>query len=158
MPTLLRKVKHNRWLREPALQWLNEDDIPSDPLADLNTSEQTLSVWEVADDESNVQRIVRNLALMGNKTDSSGYVLFDSAILEQIGIDLVRADGHTPDTEANGWHRDLVNLSGKKLVALARAVLAQGTTRIVLKKRICELIIEGVAAKQIAEKFRDRAD
>lgn len=157
MPTLLRKVKHNRWLREPALPWLNQDDIPSDPLADLNTSAQTLSVWAVADDESNVERIVRNLALMSNKTDSSGYVLFDSAILEGIGIDLVRADGNTPDTEANAWHRDLVNLSGRKLVALARAVLEQGTPRILLKKRICELIVEGVAAKQIAEKFRDRA-
>lgn len=156
MAMLLRNVRENRWFKSEAAQWLRQGDVPADPLGDLATKENRLSVWEVASDRSNLERIVRALAVSRDKIADMGYVLFDSNLLTTVGIDTREESGQTPDAGANTWHRDLIELSGNKLVTLTRLILENGESGTVLKKRLEQLVEEGIQQKQLPEKCRTK--
>jgi hypothetical protein len=145
MPRLLRTVRTNRWIKDEAQPFLAQDDVPADTVLDLNTSDNLLSVWELLEDRSNLERVVRAVALGRNHIDNAGYVIFDSKILEQAGIEMIKNSGGTDDQEANAWHWDL-SLSGNKLVALVKGILVHDGTEngTILKKRMKELIVQGV--------------
>jgi hypothetical protein len=156
MPLFLRTVRVNRWLKTEAALWLAKGDVPADPLGDLATKENRLSVWEVAGDRSNLERIVRALAVNRDRISDMGYILFDSVHLSTADIDSVAANGQTPDAGANSWHRDLVDLSGNKLVRLVKVLLENGESGTVLKKRLEQLVEEGIQQKELPEKCRIR--
>jgi hypothetical protein len=156
MPKLLRKVKQNRWFKADAAPLLAKGDVPADPLRDLSTTQNALSVFQVDEGDANVGRIARALALGGQRIDDVGYVLFDSALLAEASIDLNPVDGNTDDPVVNKCHVDLVNLSGNKLVALARLILLEGESDTILKKRIVELVQEGIDSKELPEKAREK--
>src|SRR5215472_10234387 len=101
MPLLLRNVRENRWLKSEAAPWLKNGDVPADPLGDLATKNNRLSVWEVAGDRSNVERIVRALAVNRDRVADMGYVLFDSSLLATAGIETAKEKGATQDEGAN---------------------------------------------------------
>ena len=154
MPLLLRTVREHRWYRSEAAPWLETGDVPADPLGDLATSQNRLSVWEVAEDRSNVERIVRAVAIGREKIASMGYVLFDSELLPSAGIRTEAKSGSTADVAANAWHRDLVELSGGKLVMLTRMILQSGESGTVLEKRLRELVEDGIRQRQLPEGLR----
>jgi hypothetical protein len=156
MALLLRTVRENRWHKEPAAAWLQEEDVPADTLGDLNTTQNALSVWEVEADRSNVERIIRAVALTKDKLAHTGYVIFDSELLSAAGISQARTKGATPDDVANHWHADLTNLSGNRLVALAKSILRNGESGTVLKKRLVELVEAGIHSKELPERFRSK--
>jgi hypothetical protein len=62
MPFILRTIRKDRWYRIEDVPWLEEGDIHADPLADLNTKANELSVWLIEDDRSNLNRVVSALA------------------------------------------------------------------------------------------------
>ncbi len=152
MPLLLRTVRQNRWLKEEAAPFLAIDDVPADPVCDLLTHQNLLSVWEVAQDRSNIERIVRAVAIGRTAIADTGYVIFDSDLLPAAGIEIRESAGASLDTGANAWHRDLV-VSGNKLVALTRAILRNGESGTVLKVRLREIVEEGKRNGQIPEKL-----
>ena len=155
MPLLLIGIRENRWYKEPAAAYLAAGDVPADPVGDLRTSKNRLSVWEVLEDRSNVQRIVRALAIGKDKLDNSGYVLFSSELLAAAGIEAPKiVPGKTHDSGANPWHRDLINLSGNRLVQLTHAILSHGETGQILKKALVNSVKQGIAAKELPEKLR----
>ncbi len=150
MPLLLRTVRENRWYKAPAAALLREGDVPADPVGDLTTTKNALSVWHVEPDRSNLERVVRAVAIGKAKLDSAGWVLFDSDLLGPLGIGLVEdSRGATKDEAANAWHRELVDLSGNKLVGLARKILEHGESGTVLKKRMAELVEDGVRNSEL---------
>jgi len=155
MSLLLRTVRQSRWLRQEAAPFLAIDDVPADALADLTTQQNLLSVWEVADDRSNLERIVRAVAIGRDKIADMGYVLFDSQLLPATGIEIHENKGRSPDDGANTWHRDLA-VSGNRLVALTKAILRQGESGTVLKLRLRQLVEEGIRSGQIPEKLRQK--
>jgi hypothetical protein len=138
------------------MPWLERGDVPADPLGDLATSQHRLSVWDVAADRSNLERIVRAVVTTKDKIASMGYVLFDSSLLSDAGISIQVEEGATPDEEANEWHRDLVDLSGNKLVVLTRLILQNGESGTVLKKRLEELVEQGLERKELPDKLRSK--
>jgi hypothetical protein len=156
MSKLLRKVKQNRWLKTEAQPLLDIGDAPADPLGDLSTSGNKLSVYRIDEDRSNIERIARALALGGQRLDNVGYVLFDSSLLEKESIGQEPIDGTTVDSTVNKCHVDLTNLTGNKLVKLARHILLNGESDTILKKRIVELVEEGLVSKELPEKVRDK--
>lgn len=155
MPRLLRTVKHGRWIAENAEAHLAVDDVPSDPLADLTTKENLLSVWVVNEDGSNIERIVRAVGIGRQELAHIGYVVFDAASLADAGIEIIENSGESCDHEANAWHRDLA-LSGNKVVALAKTMFRHGEIDVVLKQRMEELVKEGLNNGQLPDlpKFR----
>ena len=153
MPLLLRTVRQNRWLKDEAAPFLLIDDVPADSVCDLQTQQNLLSVWEVAQDRSNIERIVRAVAIGRQKIANMGYVVFDSGLLPAAGIEIRENKGTTLDEGTNAWHRDLV-VSGNKLVALTKAILQHGESGTVLKKNLRQLVDEGIRDGQIPEKLR----
>jgi len=143
MPLLLRTVRQNRWYKADAAPFLEKDDVPADSVNDLITTGNLLSVWILTDDRSNLERVVRAVAVGRSHIDNAGYVVFDSTAVENAGIEMLENIGESPDAEANAWHRDL-SLSGNKMVALAKAILRDGESGQVLKVRMRELVDEGV--------------
>ena len=95
MPLLLRTVRQNRWLKDEAAPFLAIDDVPADPVCDLQTKQNLLSVWEVAQDRSNIMRIVRAVAIGRQKIANMGYVLFDSGLLPAADIEIIRVSHST---------------------------------------------------------------
>ena len=153
MPLFLRTVRQARWLKEEAAPFLAVDDVPADSVCDLPTQQNLLSVWEVAEDRSNVERLVRAMAIGRDKIAAMGYVLFDSDLLPAAGIVTVPNAGKSPDEGANPWHRDL-EVSGNKLVALTKAILQHGESGTVLKARLSELVEQGIQNKELPETLR----
>jgi hypothetical protein len=151
MPLLLRTVRQSRWYKTEAARWLEKGDVPSDPLGDLATTDNCLSVWEVEADRSNIERIVRAVGVGRERIADMGYVVFDSALLSDAGIAVQVKDGASHDQGANKWHRDLIDLSGNKLVRLTMLILRDGDSGVVLKGRLRELVAEGVRLKELPE-------
>ena len=155
MALLLRKVKQHRWYKEPAAPFLKADDVPADPFADLQTKGNLLSVWEVSEDRSNLMRVVRAIAIGGQRIDHTGYILFDSAHLEAAGIQIQNNQGQSDDTIANSWHRDLV-LSGKKLLALAKLLLQHGETGTITRPELADSVENGIRSGELPESCRKK--
>ena len=156
MPLLLRTVRENRWYKSEAAPWLEEGEIPADPLGDCVTTHNRLSVYQVADDKSNVERIVRAIAVGRDKLADTGYVVFKSELVDTAGIATAVELGKTPDRDVNAWHLDLTDLSGSKLVGLVKAILENGETGTILKKRLRELVEEGIREKHLPEKLQGK--
>lgn len=153
MPLLLRTVRLNRWLKQAAESYLAVNDVPADPFGDLQTTENLLSVWELADDRSNLERIVRAVAVGKQKIDHTGYLIFDSERLTSSGIAILSNKGTTADVDANQWHRDLV-LSGNKLLALVGVLFRHSESGTLLKKRLQELVEAGIEQGELPDKLR----
>jgi len=116
---LLRKITKPRWYDQ---SWLPAGDVPSDALVDLRTQKNELSVWRVEPGEGNLHAVIA--ALASNKTaklDNLDYVLIDEQVVTNLGIQYVKTDGDSPHSDANSrWHCDLVELTGAKVLGLAR--------------------------------------
>lgn len=147
MALLLRKVNSRRWLALDGLDWLDEGDIPADPLGDLTTKDNALSLWHIDDDRGNLNRVVAAMATTCDYISKFDYALFDERFLSQIGIDLEQTPAQTPDAEANAaWHYDLKRLSARKLVELAKLILRADNRERINPPRVKSLVTGAVAA------------
>jgi hypothetical protein len=77
MPLILRKIRKARWYQydRSDFPWLLEEDIPADPLGDLATNDNELSVWQINDDKSNLPRVAAALAANCDDISNLDYAL-----------------------------------------------------------------------------------
>ena len=160
MPSFLRKIRKTRWYKNPDFNlWLGENEIPADPLADLNTKDNNLSVWKVEDDKYNLDDIIIALATNGDYISDFSYALFDSNILSDINIEYVQSLGESKYHDANKyWHFDLVKLSGKKLIRLAEEIFKKGGKKRINEKKLKKLFSEkpDILVKLDQEKLKEK--
>ncbi len=152
MPLILRKIRKARWYKDSKsnFPWLLDEDIPADPLGDLATNNNELSVWQVEDDKSNLHGVVVALAANSDDISNLDYALFDQQLLNEINIAIKPSKGVSPDEIANlNWHSDLVELSARKLVDLAKAVLVNAEIKRIPEKEILHLLVQAVLSGQI---------
>lgn len=151
MPLIFRMISSRvRWYKEGFPSWVGPNDIPADPLADLRTQSNALSVWLVDDDKANLDQIAAAIASTRGSIDKLDYLLFDSQVLSESNVKAETSKGTTPDDQVNGWRLDIIEISGLKLVALTRAILTDKyETGRVLPKRIQELVTEAVNSGRI---------
>lgn len=122
MALLLRKIRRNRWYKTEKIDWLPEGELQADPLNDLGTKSNELSVYHVSVDESNLDRIIASLAVNSEQLSHVDYALFDENIISELGIKIKKSKGELPDEQVNNWHSDLYELSATKLLVLAKAM------------------------------------
>lgn len=149
VPLLLRAIRKSKWSTDNNILWLSAQEIQADALVDLKTSNNTLSVWYVEDDRSNLQQVITALASNRDNVANLDYALFDLKLVEDIGIKVEINEGATPYDKANRWHRDLVELSANKLIKLAEIILTKSHKERVLEKKILNLIKEAVKDGEI---------
>jgi len=141
---LLRKIRKNKWYKTETIAWLLPGEFQSDPLCDLATTENKLSVYRVEDDYSNLNRVVSALAANCDKIANFDYLLFEETILKEIGIKSEQIKGDTPDEIVNNCHLDLVELSAFRLVDLAKHALNKGKVYRFLPRKVTDLLAESI--------------
>lgn len=142
MALLLRKLgRRSDWIVD-APNWLPDRDAPGSPLRDFIPDEQgKLSVWTVEGDESNLPRIVAAIAATRDAVSVVDFVLFDARAVRAAGVALVPGPGESPDRAAKQkWHRDLAELSAKRVARLVWRVFYRGTRARVSPKEVAELL------------------
>ena len=149
MPLLLRKIRKSKWYKNDSVLWLGENEIQADALGDVVTSSNTLSVWLVEDDKSNLEQVIIALASGCDNISHFDYALLNVDLLSNFGIKIETKEGLTPYTRANQWHRDLVELTTNKLFKLAEAIFILSDRERVAEKTVLNWIKDAVRNGQI---------
>jgi hypothetical protein len=149
VPLFLRKVRQSRWFPVKGPVWFPEHDVQADPLGDITTSGNTLSVYQIEDDKSNLERVVAAMAANNQTLSNFDYLLFNRDSLRALDIDYKQTKGATPDAGVNEWHRDIIRLSGLKLVNLAREMLHNGEKGRISEKNVSQLIAKSLAKGEL---------
>jgi hypothetical protein len=130
--------------------WLRAGEFQADPLSDLNTSGNTISVYEIDEDEENLTQVAGAISIGRGKYDRFDYVLFPESVVSDLGLRLVNTLGQTADAQVNQCHRDISDISAQRLVELvARIVRSQRRIDSVTRRDLIKSIIEGLNAGRI---------
>jgi hypothetical protein len=141
VPHLVRGgLRDDRWLETEGCAPL---DLPADAIADLRTTDNALSVFEVTEAISAERSAIALAAAPVKKEpDHIAYAVFDSAAVEALGIAITKTPGDTIDAVVNQLHYDLQVGTAGKLLNLA-ALIASVPIVPVTKKRVGELLKAG---------------
>ena len=153
MPYLLRKIRRVRWDPEltKEIPGLASNECPSDCLADLNTAECNLSVWQINDDRSNLDDVVVALGSNCDRITNLDYALIDREKVEAISK-LKKTVGQSPHNKANdNWHWDLIGLSVERLRQLAELMYGEA-----VRVRITRKDVENLVRKALDQRQLDR--
>ena len=123
--------------------------MPGDSLGDIAPQRCALSVYLVADDQSNLNRVIAALAANQTSPSHFGYALVDLQILNNMGFKIDDQPGDTPDAVVNSWHRDIIELSATRLVLLAQAIQTQGITDQILEKQVHNFISNSLSSNYL---------
>ncbi|MCI0545790.1 MAG: hypothetical protein L0027_00720 [Candidatus Rokubacteria bacterium] len=80
-----------------------------------------MSVFLVLSQDDGVRAAIA-VAAPGARDGAVGYALFDADAVAALGIAIAESSGDTPDSEVNGWHRDLQRLTFSHLAEIARLI------------------------------------
>lgn len=158
MPFILRKIRKARWYKD-AHPWLKTGELQADALRDLKTDENVLSVWQILDDKSNLERVVTALATTADNICNLDFALLNIEVLSRLGIEAKTTPGTSRDASANRWHLELTELSANKVLGLAHALSELGERERVPEPRVLELITKSVIAGDIEKtglRFKER--
>jgi hypothetical protein len=136
---LLTLIKKRNW-DHVELPWLPAGEIQADPIGDLRTKGNRLSVWHIEEDESNLSTVLVGLVANRAKIDKLEYGLFSEDLVAQVGLKMEETPGELQMQEANPWHRDLVELSGSSLVRLATALFPSLRRKLLLEDEAKDLL------------------
>jgi hypothetical protein len=118
---LLVKLDNKRLWDKP--EWLPPGEVPAQAFLDFKLDNHEMSVWYVAHDNSNLDRVLTALAANRQYIEKIDYAVFDEAVVSKCGIARRQTHGQSPDEHASKeWHWDLIKLSGRKLLCLAERI------------------------------------
>lgn len=123
MPFWLRKIRKGRWYKNANVPWLQDEALQADALTDLKTDSNSLSMWYIESDRSNLGRVLSALAAKCDQISNFDYALISEDLVKELDIRIVNIAGETPDSQANAlWHRDFAELTSEKLFKLSKAI------------------------------------
>ena len=143
MPLVLRFTRSNLlWEDFPGdISWINPGDFPADPITDLRTKSNSLSIWILSDDKVELNRCISAYAAGRNVVDKIDYILFDEALLKILNLKIDSNNkGDLKDKEINQLHRDIIELSMSSLITLTKTIIACCEPGRILKQDVGELI------------------
>jgi hypothetical protein len=140
MPAFLRNITNPKWVR-PA--WSTDEDIPADALTDLRSTNNELSVWAITTEVTDVSLALTAFASARANLDKLDYVLIDEGIPQSVSIRVDTCEGLTPCSSANHLHRNLAQLTVRKVSSLAVAIMALDKKR-VTEKQVKTMLVEAL--------------
>lgn len=150
MPHIVRKITSKRRFDKPSPEypWIAAGDVQADAVTDLRTSSNCLSIYLVHEQEEAVDRVIAALAATRDRFDALDYVVLDIEdfieFQQEFQIRLDNTPGNTPDDTVNTWHRNLIELTDRKVVELAKAFVFHGQKIRKLRPQIKALVEQGV--------------
>lgn len=154
MLSVLRNIRKAKWYRNDNVPWLADGDLQADALNDLATESNGMSVWIIEDDKSNLSRIVAALAVHKGNLAAFDYAIMNYDLLLAEGFVFQNALGKTHDEEANTWHRDLIQLTTKRLFRLVEIIRPPSISI----QRIPEKQVAKYIAESLTNHYLDRSD
>lgn len=149
MAFIFRQVRKNRWYKGEAESSLSINDVPADPLGDLQTKSNELSIWLIDDEKSNLERVASALAAGREAIANLDYALLDFKYFRKLKIKYKSSRGGTLDNHINEYHIDMLELSGRKLVRLAKAFFRYAEIQRIPEKNVTVLIKKAIESEQI---------
>lgn len=152
MSFLVRKISKAKW---PDSSDISVDDFPADSIADLRTTGNTLSFWEI-DSYKKIDDVVLALAVATNivKIEKMDLVLIPKDKLEGNFIISCEA-GKTAAFNLADAHRNLCNLTYKSLGYLAgiigKGIRNEKTCIFFSKKNVKNIVFKALEDNQIDE-------
>jgi len=143
MPLVLRKTRTNLIWDDPCegLPWLDIDDIPADPVTDLETHENNLSIYVIQDDKSELDRCLSALAAQRAHLHKLDYILFDISLIDSLHLEIDdKEKGTLLDQEVNLLHRNIIKLSANKLIKLSKGIIGNCVGARILDDEVARLI------------------
>ena len=143
---VLRKIKQERWFIEA------DAELPADPLADLQTAENALSLWALEDDLSNLPDIIAGIAARSMKVSKIDVAMLDDGAIIGLGLRIDVTPGKTPVASARGYHRDIVNLTAQDIIQIAEVLRRDEfrTLRFFSPQEIRELVAQAIQDRRLA--------
>ena len=141
MALLLRVINKAKW--DQQYNWLASSDLPADIITDLRTNNNELSVWSVDFDRCNLDVVLAAAAAGREHLDKLDYTLLDEAIPTKISIKCRQSPANTPNQAANSLHRDLAELTVRKVVDLAHHMMPLRRERITARQ-VKELLMDAL--------------
>lgn len=145
MPYFLRAIYSNiKWEKTHFPPWVEEGDLPSCIIKDLNADDNALSVWEIPNDKSNLDDVITAVAssIRRSVKNDFDYALLDVDHVDEINFKPSIKLGDTPFDEMNPYHRNLSNLSINKVVYFAHLLRAHGKFERMGWKKLASLITD----------------
>jgi hypothetical protein len=143
-------IRKGRWYDPEDASWVPPDDIRADVLNDLRTDGNVLSVFSIAEDRSNLNRVLAALAATRERIANVDYALFDEQTLSAMGLTMTPSPGVTPDEQVNrDCHRDIIQLSAHKVANLAVRIQRDATLCRHEEEDVKALVVEGLEAGRI---------
>ncbi|OQW33251.1 MAG: hypothetical protein A4E20_13130 [Nitrospira sp. SG-bin2] len=107
--------------------------------------EESLSLWRIDDDRSNLNRVTAAIAAARRNLDKLDYALFPIAIIDLLGLSVAQSPGKTPDNVANTtWHWEIIELTASKAALLAKEIYSSAEITRKLPMDVRTLIQEGI--------------
>jgi hypothetical protein len=156
MPKVLRKVDRKiLWSTEPLEDeetWHSASELRADALVDLRTNKNALSIF-VVDDVAGVpvDRIVAALAANRSFLDHVDYIAVDMRVILDLGIKIDNAPGATCDSGVDQCHRNLINLTARKVAELGNSLQKVGEVKRIQVVQVGRLINAGLKAGHIVQ-------
>ena len=151
MPRFLRVIREKFWHTYPDVDWLQEGELQADALADLKTTEGRLSVFDIGLGVS-PERIAIAIAATRSDVEEVEYRIFDSVVIQQLGLTFAMSSGETPDDQVNKVHCDIQMLTTERLSKFAMAISNIDTCMVVFEK-IERGLADGVQAGRLKKKY-----
>jgi len=124
--------------------WLEDGDIPADRISDLRTEENQLSIWMLKEDKSELSRCLSAFAANRMRLTKLDYMIFNVDLLSELNLDYIESKSNLRDKEINILHRDIINLSAKKLFSLAQVLTSKCELGRKEKQDVASLLIESI--------------
>jgi hypothetical protein len=147
MSYFLRAIYSNtKWEKTLFPSWLQDGDLPSCIIKDLNADDNALSVWEITDDEANLPNVITAIAssIRRSVRNDFDYALLDTKYVDQINFNPSIRLGDTPYNDMNHYHRNLSDLSINKVVYFAHLLFAHGKFNRMGWKKLQALIKDSI--------------
>ncbi len=136
MASYLREIESERW--EGDLP--QGDQFPADPLFNLRTDKNELSIWKIDADER-ILDIAAARSYKSARANGFDFILFDEGILTGLGLEFKLHKGGTGFKELDrSYHFDVVNLTANKLCELARSLKESGQIDAKIPKAVAKRI------------------
>jgi len=153
VPLLLREIRRAKWYKNAGVKWLGDDELQADALGDIRTSDNSLSVWEIADDRTNLDAIIAAIAAGRDTAANFDFALFTATAVLETNIKIIEEPGKTFDEGVNGFHRELTELTTAKLLALAEIIQRQATRERLIEPKVVAMIATAIEDGRIKPDF-----
>lgn len=146
MPFYLRKVRFNKWIKSQCPSWVRGGEAPGDPVIDLVTVNNELSLWEVDDEQANLDRVIAAMAATRDTLDEFAFILVDRQHIDALALPFARQAGESPDDFANeNWHHNLPQGTASMVSTLTTVFWNRGKdVERRMPPKITALIVSGV--------------